>query len=193
MARNLVLVGFMGSGKTAVGRRAAALLSLPLVDIDDVVVERAGKSIVDIFDESGEAGFRRLETAALKEVLGRQDQVVTPGGGAVINDDNWRRVRDRNLVVYLSASPRALLRRIRSRESGRTAAGRRPANIRPLADVGPDAPRWPSTARARVMELMWARLPRYSEATIKVDTTGREVADVAREVARLARAAGLGR
>lgn len=191
-ARNLVLVGFMGSGKTAVGRRVAALLGLAFVDLDDDIVARTGKSIVAIFREGGEPEFRRLEVEAVKRAVRGRGQVIAPGGGAVMNDESWRRMADGNLVVFLDASSRALLRRIRGREEVRTGAGRRPPNIRPLADVPADAPRWPARARARVLALLRERLPRYREAHVTVPTTGRTPEEVAAEVARLAREAGLG-
>jgi shikimate kinase len=189
--RNLVLVGFMGSGKTAVGREVAAMLALPFVDLDDVIVDRAGASIVQIFQRGGEPEFRRRESAALTQVLRRRGQVIAPGGGALISDRSWRRMRDDNLVIYLSASPTALLRRIRRREELRTGQGRRPRNIRPLADVDPDAPRWPAAARRRVLGLLRQRLPRYRDAMYTVDTTGRRIGAVARDVAQLARRAGV--
>ena len=190
--RNLVLVGFMGSGKTAVGRRVAPRLGLRFVDLDDVVVSRAGKSIVDIFRDDGEAEFRRLEQDAVREVAAGTGQVVAPGGGAVMNDASWRRLSDGNLVVRLDASPRALLRRIRNREETRDDAGGRPRDIRPLADVPADARRWPAAARRRVLALLGQRESRYAQAPNAVVTTGKGLAGVVAEVERLAREAGLG-
>jgi shikimate kinase len=108
-----------------------------------------------------------------------------------MNDNSWRRLMTGNLVVLLDASPTALLRRIRRREGARD--GLPPPNIRPLADVAADARRWPRPARRRVLELLEARLPRYRDAPVAVLTTGRGQAAVARQVARLAREAGLGR
>ncbi|MDQ6747181.1 MAG: hypothetical protein M3010_03620, partial [Candidatus Dormibacteraeota bacterium] len=149
--RNLVLVGFMGSGKSAVGGRIAPALGLRFVDLDDMVVRQAGKSIVDIFREDGEAAFRRLEEEAVARVARDSGQVIAPGGGAVMNDASWQILLDGNLVVRLAASPRALLRRLRVREERRDVDGRRPAGIRPLADVTPGAQRWPAAARRRVL------------------------------------------
>src|SRR5438105_2011730 len=108
----------MGSGKTAVGRRVGARLGMPFVDLDEVVVHDAGKSIAAIFRDAGEAGFRRLESVALYSVLRVSGQVIAPGGGALQADENWRRARDDNLVVFLNASPRALRRRARRGAAG---------------------------------------------------------------------------
>jgi shikimate kinase len=190
--RNLVLVGFMGSGKTAVGRQVAPRLGMHFVDLDDVVVARSGRSIVEIFREDGEAEFRRMEREAVREVTAGRDQVVAPGGGAVMNDESWKLLCDGNLVLRLNASPRALLRRIRNREEVRDPAGSRPRDIRPLADVPADAHRWPATARRRVLDLMAAREARYAEAPVVVETTGRALGAVVAMVERTARAAGLG-
>ena len=192
MPRNLVLVGFMGSGKTAVGRRVAPALGLDFVDLDDVIVSRAGKAIVDIFAQDGEPEFRRLEAEAVAELMAGSGRVIAPGGGAPMNDESWRRMLDGNLVVRLNASERALLRRLRNREEARDVDGSRPRDIRPLASVAPEARRWPAAARRRVVGLMREREARYSHAPQVVETTGRGVAAVAAEVERVARAGGLG-
>jgi shikimate kinase len=189
--RNLVLVGFMGSGKTAVGQRVAERLGMPFVDLDDVIVRAAGRSIVEIFARDGEPGFRRLEREAVRAVLAGTGQVLAPGGGAVMHDESWRMLQDGNLVVRLDASPRALLRRIRNREETRDQGGARPRDIRPLADVPADARRWPAAARRRVLGLMAAREARYAGAPVVVPTTGRRLGTVVAEVERIARVAGL--
>lgn len=190
--RNLVLVGFMGSGKTAVGRLVAPRLGLRLIDIDDEVVREAGRSIIEIFRDSGEPEFRRLEREAVTRVAAGEGGLIAPGGGALMDDGSWRRLLDGNLVVRLDATPRALLRRIRNREEVRGPAGSRPRQIRPLAEVPPDARRWPAGVRRRVLGLMAQREARYAQAPVTVATTGRSAAEVAREVERVARAAGLG-
>lgn len=190
--RNLVLVGFMGSGKTAVGRLVAPRLGLRLVDIDDEVVAASGRSIVEIFRDSGEPEFRHLEREAVRRVAAGNGQLIAPGGGAVMDGASWRRLLDGNLVVRLDASPRALLRRIRNREEAREPGGSRPRELRPLAGVPGDARRWPAAARRRVLALMAQRERRYAEAPVTVPTTGRSPQQVAREVERVARAAGIG-
>lgn len=190
--RNLVLIGFMGSGKTAVGRLVAPRLGLRFVDIDDEVVREAGRSIEEIFRDSGEPEFRDLEREAVRRVAAGHGRLLASGGGAVMDDASWCRLLNGNLVVRLDASPRALLRRIRNREEAREPGGNRLRDIRPLAEVPADARRWPAAARRRVLALMEQRQPRYAQAPVTVDTTGRSPEEVAGEVERVARTAGIG-
>jgi shikimate kinase len=188
--RNLVLVGFMGSGKTTVGRGVAALLGLGFVDLDEAIAAEAGQAVAEIFRDRGEPAFRRLEATAVARVASRERQVIAPGGGAVVDDESWRALCDGNLVVWLRVAPAAALRRLR--RAAPAAAGGGDLAARPLASPGRDSRRWPAAARRRLLALMLDREPRYAEADLSVDTTGREVAAVTREVAALARAHGLG-
>ena len=109
MNDNLILVGMMGAGKTAVGRLAAQTLGLPFVDADEKVRRDAGKSIADIFAQDGEEAFRNLETRALTEILSADGTVVATGGGAIVRPENRALMRKRGAVVYLDA-PADLLR-----------------------------------------------------------------------------------
>jgi shikimate kinase len=167
MSGNLVLVGFMGSGKSSVGRRVARILSLPFVDLDQKIEEFAGMTVMEMFARHGEAEFRRLEARAVADALAQGGRVVALGGGAVMDSGSWRLIRKGNLVVRLHATPRATLRRLRG------GAGR------PLA-----------ASREQLMRLLTSREPRYAEATHQVDTTGRSGERVAAYVARLARGRG---
>jgi len=168
MPRNLVLVGFMGSGKSSVGRRVAEIIGLPFVDLDQKIEEFAGMTVMEIFATQGEAVFRELEARAVADALGRTGRVVALGGGAVMDEASWRLIRKDNVVVRLRATPRATLRRLRG------GAGR------PLA-----------ASREQLLRLLNSREPRYAQAAHQVNTTGRSVASVAASVARLARAKGL--
>jgi len=107
-----VLIGLMGSGKSSIGRRLAAKLKLPLIDLDDFIVERSGCSIPDIFERDGESGFRRLETEALHEVIGKH-AVIATGGGVVLSEANHSLLGDHPPVIWLKASPKFLAGRIR--------------------------------------------------------------------------------
>ncbi|MDQ6997418.1 MAG: shikimate kinase [Mariprofundus sp.] len=108
---NPVLVGLMGSGKSSIGRRLAKHLKLELIDLDHYIVEKDGRSIPEIFAQEGEPFFRQLETACLREVLGKP-AVIATGGGVVMSEENCQLLKAHPPVIWLKASPRFLARRI---------------------------------------------------------------------------------
>ena len=171
-AVNVFLVGPMGSGKSAVGRRLAERLGLEFVDSDAEIESRTGVDIPYIFEREGEAGFRAREREVL-EALTRRDRVlVATGGGAVLDPGTRDRLRSRGCVVYLRASV------------GQQLARTRHDDRRPLLRA-PDP-------RGTLERLMQQRAPLYEEtADLTVDTDGRRVASVVEEIAaQLAAARG---
>ena len=111
--RHLVLVGLMGAGKTTVGERCAARLGRPFVDTDDVVEAIARRSVQELFAESGESEFRRLERDAVRDaVASPSPTVIACGGGAVLDPENRRRLRAAGVVVWLRAVPAVLAERV---------------------------------------------------------------------------------
>jgi shikimate kinase len=111
-ASNLVLVGPMGAGKTSIGRRIGEWLRMPFVDADRDLELRTGAAVGTIFECEGEAGFRARERAALAELLARDGQVISTGGGAVLDADNRRCMRERGFVVYLQVDVEQQLLRL---------------------------------------------------------------------------------
>jgi len=109
--RNIILMGFMGTGKTTVGTRLAARLSLEFVDMDHEIEERAGKPISRIFAEEGEPHFRVLERALVEELSKRSGLVIGCGGGVVLDPDNVRDFSRSGLVVCLTATPETIFHR----------------------------------------------------------------------------------
>ncbi len=109
---NLILIGFMGTGKTCVGRRVAKSLGFRFVDTDARIVQTAGKSIADIFTELGEEEFRKLETDALQQISTAQGQVISTGGGIVTQARNIEILRGAGYVVWLRASPETIIDRV---------------------------------------------------------------------------------
>lgn len=106
-----VLIGLMGCGKSSIGRRLSKRLEMPLIDLDEVVVERAGMSIPDIFTQYGEDAFRDMESEALAEHIGRR-AVLASGGGVVLREANRRLLKGHPPVIWLKASPEFLAKRI---------------------------------------------------------------------------------
>ena len=111
-APNLVLVGPMGAGKTSIGRRLAERFGLQFVDADHHIELCTGATITAIFEHVGESGFRERERGVLSGLLAGEGQLVATGGGAVLDAENRRRMRERGFVVYLSAGLDAQMKRL---------------------------------------------------------------------------------
>ena len=109
--QNIVLIGFMGTGKTTVGRLVAEVLGMRFVDMDVVIEERAGQSISAIFAQHGEPHFRALERALVQELSAQTGLVIATGGGVVLNPENTRDYARSGLLICLRASPETILQR----------------------------------------------------------------------------------
>ena len=107
--KNLVLIGMPGSGKTKMGRILAERFGLPLVDTDQMVVEKAGKSIPEIFGAQGEPAFRDLEAAAVREAAALNGAVIATGGGVILREENMAALRETGLVFFRDRSPAAIV------------------------------------------------------------------------------------
>ncbi len=114
MKHNIILIGFMGSGKTSVGERLAKRLSYQFCDTDHMLEQNAGDTINHIFSTRGEEYFRNMETNLLKELLPKlSDTVLSTGGGLPLRDDNVRLLKELGYVIYLNASKETTIRRLR--------------------------------------------------------------------------------
>jgi len=162
---NIVLNGFMGTGKSAVGREVARRLGWRFVDMDDVIVLRVGKPIPRIFAEDGEPVFRRMESQVCADLSAQERSVIATGGGALVDPDNRRVMMRGGTVVCLTADPDEILRRVGGDDS------------RPLLNV-PDP-------RARVAELLAARRAAYQAIPWQIETTGLSIEEVAERVIAL--------
>ncbi len=111
MKTSVALIGFMGTGKTAVGRALAKKLGKKFIELDPFIEQKAGKTIPEIFRDGGEITFRELEIAVTKEAAGEKDAVIACGGGVVLNKINIDRLKKEAVIVYLTASPKAILKR----------------------------------------------------------------------------------
>jgi shikimate kinase len=166
-SRNIVLVGFMGSGKTSVGQEIAKRLGWDFVDTDAFIEVTTGRTIADIFAQDGEAAFRILESDAVRAVASRCRVVIATGGGVVLRPENVATLRANGVLVLLDASAEALYERIRHETH------------RPLLQVADPI--------ARIRELLDARRPFYAQADVVLDTTDLSVSDIADEVLRRVR------
>jgi shikimate kinase len=110
---NIVLTGFMGTGKTAVGRRLAERLKVPFIDVDMAIAKRVRKSIAQVFSEEGEAAFRDLERAVIAEVVTVDRAVIATGGGALIDRRNRERLEKSGVLVCLTARTGTVLERLK--------------------------------------------------------------------------------
>lgn len=158
--RSVILTGFMGSGKSSVGKLLAEKLSCRFVDLDAEIVAAAGLSINEIFARDGEEVFRMLESANLERILSAGDGcVMATGGGAVISSQNREMMRNRGITVNLKVTLEQVLDRLQG------------CSDRPLL-AGEKAPE-------RVRALMEGREQYYADADIRIDTDGKSVEDVA--------------
>ena len=151
MKKNLILVGFMGTGKSAVGRRLATHLSMRFVDMDKEIEDDQGMPISDIFEKHGEAWFREREAEKVKELASQQGLIISTGGGIVLNPDNITEFEKSGKVICLKASVDAILRRLVN------------DSRRPLLQG--------ENKRDRVKQLMLDRKKYYEAIALQVDTT----------------------
>ena len=180
---NIVLTGFMGAGKTAVGREVASRLGRPFVDMDDTIVARAQMSVPDIFARHGEAHFRQLERDVICELAEKRGLVIATGGGALVDAANRELMVRTSLAICLTASVSAIAERVGG-GGEYSEGGEYSDRSRPLL-AGDDV-------RRRIADLLSQRAAAYAEVRYRIDTTGRSVAEVADDVITLARQ-GLGR
>ncbi len=149
MMPNVVLIGMPGSGKTAVGRKVAETLGWSLLDTDEMIARRTGRSVADLFAEGGEVDFREAERVVVREAAKTRRAVIATGGGVVLDARNMAALRRHGFIVSLAAAPEVLLARMGADGGGR-----------PL--LAPDAP-------ARVQTLLAERALRYDDADVVLD------------------------
>jgi shikimate kinase len=164
MKTNIALIGFMGTGKTAVGKALAERLDKKFIELDPLIERKAGKTIPEIFSQDGEIAFRELEIEVTKEVAQGKNQVIACGGGVVLNKINIDRLSKESLIVYLTASPQIILERTSN-----------DAEERPLLKV--------ASPRLTIRELLRFRKPFYERAAdIKIDTSKLDINAVVEQI-----------
>ncbi|UCC90834.1 MAG: shikimate kinase [Dehalococcoidia bacterium] len=164
MKTNIALIGFMGTGKTAVGKALAERLDKKFIELDSLIERKAGKTIPEIFNQDGEIAFRELEIEVTKEVAEKKNAVIACGGGVVLNKINIDRLRKESLIVYLTASPKIILKRTSN-----------DTEERPLLKV--------ANPTLTIQELLRFRKPFYERAAdIKIDTSKLDVEAIVEQI-----------
>lgn len=144
--KNIVLIGMPSSGKTSIGKEISIISGRKFIDTDEIVEERSGKTIPEIFEEQGEKGFRILEREAVREASEKSDAVIACGGGAVLDEENIKNLKRNGIIVFIE------------RETEKLSTEGRPL----------------SSSRERIKEMEKERMPlykKYADYTIKNDTT----------------------
>lgn len=163
---HVILIGFMGCGKSSVGKMLARELSVPFVDTDAWIEEQNGRKISDIFRESGEEYFRELETRALEQLLEDEGRkVIAVGGGLPMRPVNREYLKKLGTTVYLLAQPETLVARLQGDDT------------RPLLQGG--------ELRQKIRQLMSDREDMYqSAADIRISTDGKKICEITEEIRR---------
>jgi shikimate kinase len=162
MKRNIVLTGFMGTGKSRVGKILAEKLGYAFIDIDTRIEAEQKKKISEIFEGQGEACFREMEADMIRRIADMEGAVIATGGGAILRDDNVANLTRKGVIVCLTASPETIF--------SRTGASKE----RPLLSTGDPL--------ATIRQLLSSRKPYYDKSGIMIDTEGKSPLVVAEEI-----------
>lgn len=163
--KNIVLTGFMGTGKSSVGRHLANELNIKFIDTDDLIEKEAGICINEIFAKFGETYFRRLESKVINEVSSDTNMVIATGGGVIVNPLNLEALKKNGIVVCLTASIEIILSRVGIGDE------------RPLISEG--------DKKEAISNLLKVREPFYKKADFIVDTSAKTVGEVVEEIKKI--------
>lgn len=160
---NIVLIGFMGTGKTTVSNQLSQMYGMELVDMDQVISDREEMTIPEIFSCFGEAYFRTLETKLLIELQAKQNIIISCGGGTAIRDENVREMKKNGKVFLLTATPETIYERVKDSDDRPMLKGRNNVN--------------------GISELLEMRRPKYEAAAdIVIETDHKSVQEICREI-----------
>jgi len=169
--RNVILCGFMATGKSSVGKRLAAMLKCDFLDLDALIESEAGMPISRIFSLQGEPAFRELESRMVERVAGRSGCVIAAGGGTILNPENFKRLKRNGVLITLEADAETILSRIGAGDD------------RPLLRV--------ADKRERIRALMEQRKQAYAMTDWVIDTSSLSIEEVARLLADRLRVYGV--
>lgn len=168
----IFLTGFMGSGKSTIGPILANTLGYDFVDVDRLIEQKANARVVQIFERDGEGRFRELEHEVLNDVASRDHCVVSLGGGTIANDQNFRLIRERGVIVYLQLAPDEIYQRVHHRPD------------RPLLWDGSGKLLSADQLQERIRQLLTDRERYYKQADIIVPSDRRRVGVTVDEIVR---------
>lgn len=160
--KNIVLTGFMGTGKTVVSKIISKKLGYKLIDIDSIIEKEQNMTITDIFKHFGETKFREIESDVIKRISDIENAVISTGGGAVLKEENLNNLKKRGIIFCLSATPETILKRTINN------------NTRPLLQV--------ENPLEKIKELLNIRRPFYEKADFIIDTENRSPFEIADEI-----------
>lgn len=160
--KNIVLTGFMGAGKTTIGKALAKMLHMKLVDVDEEIEISRKMTINDIFKIYGEPYFRDIETAMIKKLSRNKNSIISTGGGAVLRDENMEALKENGIVFCLAANAETILERTGTNQD------------RPLLKV--------ENPKKKIEELLAYRRPFYEKAGIMIETDGKTPLQIAEEI-----------
>jgi len=160
--KNIILTGFMGTGKTAVAKELSSLLNLKMVDIDNEIEKAEGITINEIFERYGESKFRDIETEMIKKISPEKNLIISTGGGVVLREENIRMLKENGIIICLIASPETIFERTKNNSD------------RPLLKV--------SDPLKKIKELLEFRMPFYKKADIIINTEGKTPLQIAEEI-----------
>ena len=163
MSKNIMLIGFMGAGKTTVSRELSRMTGKKELDMDAYIVEREGMPITDMFDKFGEEYFRKKETESLLEIMEMKNIIVSCGGGVVVKDENVEHMKNGGVIVLLTATPETIYERVKN------------STDRPILNGNMNI--------EFIESLMNKRKERYlSVADVIVSTDNKMVSDICKEI-----------
>ncbi|MDP2939233.1 MAG: shikimate kinase [Candidatus Omnitrophota bacterium] len=163
--KNISLIGFMGAGKTVVGKELANQLNLEFVDLDSLIEAREKMPISEIFAKEGEPYFRKLEKEMVNKVCQSQGVVIACGGGVVLDKENLQNLKQNSRLIYLKASAEVIFERTKNQTH------------RPLLDV--------EKPKVRIAQLLKLREPFYTQADYTIDTSKLDVDEVVSKILKI--------
>ena len=160
--KNIVLTGFMGTGKSEVSKELSKILGWKAIDVDTEIEKSQNMKITEIFKQVGEQGFRDIETETIKKLSKNKNVIISTGGGAVLRQENMDALRENGVIICLTATPETILKRISNN------------NDRPLLQV--------EDPLKKIQELLKFRMPYYEKADIMIDTENNTPLEIAEEI-----------